>query len=148
MRKKVVVSVASCILAALWSAPLAHAIEWEADGAYSPNTTGSTQPTFSAHVHVYGHPGMDLSEPSGTLTMSNGCTMLLYGNGQQYNDPSGFSSAVLHSHVTSGAGQYCRDSSRIHIQGGRMPNSDQCSFAMYDLANGGSWFFNPNKCPS
>jgi hypothetical protein len=132
-----IVPVAATALA-LWSAPMASADNLHRNGIYQP-VTNQIHPEFTAHIDMIGHTGLT-SEPSAKVTMSNGCAMDWYfsDNGAEAwigKDHSLFERAD----VVSGAGEYCRPSTRIAVT----ILGDSANIEAVDMDNGGSWLFPP-----
>jgi hypothetical protein len=128
-------------LAALWSAPAAKA-GFQVDGHYVPPGGDSGQ--IFAHLNVYG--SNDASQPTSTITMA-GCTIDIYiTDGNSEAAPEGATRGTVRSHVSSGSGPYCRDSTRIDmlvsdVGGGNL------TYSFGDIDNGGQWIFGPAPNP-
>jgi hypothetical protein len=125
------VAVAAGLLA-VWSAPAASADNLHRDGTYQP-IPNQIQPVFAAHIDMFGHTGMDTSQPSAKVTMSNGCVMDWYflDNGAQASH-----TLSMRADVAYGAGGYCRPSTRILVL-----MLEDATMEATDSVNGGSWFF-------
>ena len=130
-----IATVAASTFTALWSAPTANA-DMNFDGDYTP--PGTPTRVIHAHLHAYGVSGQDPSKPTGTLTMSNGCTIDLYeeGEGSVQNIDNVTDEVWMQGRVTSGAGPDCRDSTRerVNLVNGKVND-------IHDIDNGAGWIF-------
>lgn len=128
---------AAATVLAVWTAPTASADNLHRDGIYQP-IPRQIQPQFAAHIDLFGHTGMDTSQPSARVTMSNGCVMNWYflDNGTQGYIGNNFTLSER-ADVASGAGEYCRPSTRILV----LMHGDTATMEATDSVNGGSWLF-------
>ena len=128
---------AAASLLAVWSAPAASADNLHRDGIYQPMPS-QTSLQFAAHLDLFGHTGMDTSQPAARVTMSNGCVMNWYFLD---NVPQGWIGGNFtlseRAEVASGASEYCRPSPRILV----LTHGDTATTEATDLVNGGSWVF-------
>jgi hypothetical protein len=126
------IAAAAATVLAVWSAPAAGADNLHRDGTYQP-IPNQIQPRFAAHIDMFGHTGMDTSQPSARVTMSNWCVMDWYfvNNGTQ-----GSHTLSMRADVAYGAGGYCRPSTQILVL-----MLEDATMQATDSVNGGSWFF-------
>jgi hypothetical protein len=131
------IAAAAATVLAVWSAPAASADNLHRDGTYQP-IPNQIQPVFAAHIDMFGRTGMDTSQPSARVTMSNGCVMDWYflANGTQGWIGNNFTLAER-ADVASGASEYCRPSTRILV----LMLGDSATMEATDSINGGSWLF-------
>src|ERR1700753_2311232 len=126
------------LLAALWSAPTASAVNSQFDGFYYP-VSGSNAGMISAHFHIYGNDG-DPSRPTGTITNADGCTINLF-----QSDPSltivinDVGSGFARGEVVSGGGPNCQSSSRLQQQEFKNSVDGRLDYNISDLDNHHSW---------
>jgi hypothetical protein len=123
------IAVAASALAALWSAPAAHA-DSQYDGIF---ILLAGNRTMSAHWDLWGNG--DPSRPSGTITDADGCTIeTSLANPTLYSSlPNGGSHFFMRGRVTSGGGPNCLDTNRLSLLCHINPTNGETDVELHDV---------------